>query len=139
MVVKSFSDNYLKLNDNKCHSMIFGDKCSKGTVTIRNSTIDESDHEKLLGTTSNKKLSFRKYVEDLFKKAIQKLHALAHLFTYIDSIKLKVLINSFISSQCNYYPLVWMFYDSVINSKSNLTQERALRPLLKVVKHSLKS
>ena len=28
LVAKWFSDNYLKLNDDKCHLMIFGDKCS---------------------------------------------------------------------------------------------------------------
>ena len=43
VVAKWFSDNYLKLNDDKCHLMIFGEKCSRATVTIGNSTIDESD------------------------------------------------------------------------------------------------
>ena len=40
LVAKSFSDNFLKLNDDKCNLMIFRDKCSKATVTIRNSTIN---------------------------------------------------------------------------------------------------
>ena len=75
--------------------MIFGDKCSRATVTIGNSTIDESDYEKLLGVTFDKKLSFRKHVEELCKKANQKLHALARLSTYIDPIKSEILMNSF--------------------------------------------
>ena len=29
--------------------MIFGNKCSKATVTIRNSTVNESEYEKLIG------------------------------------------------------------------------------------------
>ena len=45
LVAKWFSDNYLKLNYDKCHLMIFGDKCSKATVTIRNSTIRESEYK----------------------------------------------------------------------------------------------
>ena len=49
--------------------MIVGDKYSKVTVAIRNSTIKESEYERLLGITFDKKLSFRKYVEDLCKKA----------------------------------------------------------------------
>ena len=77
--------------------------------------ISESCYAKLLGITVDKKLSFRKHVEDLCKKANQKLHALARLSTYIDSIKLEILMNSFIKSQLNHYPLVWMFHDRVLN------------------------
>ena len=36
-------------------------------------------------------------------------------------------MNSFIKSQFNYCPLVWMFHDRVLNSKINHIQERALR------------
>ena len=75
VVVKWFPDNYLKLNDDKCHLIIFGDKYSRATATIGNSTIDDSDYEKLLGVTLDEKLGFRKHIEDLRKKANQKLHA----------------------------------------------------------------
>ena len=59
VVAKWFSDNYLKPNDDKCHLMIFRDNCSRATVTIGNSSIDESDYGKLLGVTFDKKLSFK--------------------------------------------------------------------------------
>ena len=131
LVAKWFSDNFLKLNDDKCHLMTFGNKCSKATVTIISSAIKKSEYEKLLGITFDKKLSFRKHIEDLCKKANQKLHALARLSTYIDPLKLEILINSFIKSQFNYCPLVWMFLDRVLNSKLNLIQERALRMVCK--------
>ena len=131
LVAKWFSDKYLKLNDDKCHLMMFGNKCSKATVTIRSTTIMESGYEKLLGITFDKKLSFRKHNEDLCKKATQKLHALARLSTYIDLLKLEILINSFIKSQFNYFPLVWMFHDKVLNPKLNLIQKRALRLVCK--------
>ena len=93
--------------------------------------IDESDYEKLLGVTFDKILNFRKHVKDLCKKANQKLHALARLSTYIDPIKSQILMNSFIKSQFNYCPLVWMFHDRVLNSISNHIQERALRLVCK--------
>ena len=121
----------MKLNDDKCHLMIFDHRCSKATVTVTNLTIGESDYEKLLGITFNKKLSFRKHVVDLCKKANQNLHALARLSTYIDPIKLEILMNSFIKSPFNYCPLVWRFHDRVLNSKLNLIQERALRLVCK--------
>ena len=81
LVAKWFSDNYLKLNDNKCHLMIFGDKCSKAAITSRSSKTKESEYEKLLGITFDKKLGFRKHIKDLCKKANQNLHALARLST----------------------------------------------------------
>ena len=77
--------------------------------------------------TFDKKLSFKKHVEDLSKQANQKLHALARLSNYIDPIKSEILMNSFIWSQFNYCPLVWMFHDRASNSKLNRIHERALR------------
>ena len=47
--------------------MIFGDKSTEATVTIGNSRISESDYEKLLGVTFDKKLRFKEHVEDLSK------------------------------------------------------------------------
>ena len=131
VIVKWFSDNFLKLNDDKCRLMIFGGKSTEATVTIGNSKINKSDYEKLLGVTFDKKLSFKKHVEDLYKKANQKLHALARLSNYIDPIKSEILMNSFIRSQFNYCPLVWMFHDRATNSKLNRIQERALRMVCK--------
>ena len=81
--------------------------------------------------TFDKKLSFKKHVEDLYKKANQKLHALARLSNYIDPIKSEILMNSFIRSQFNYCPLVWMFHDRATNLKLNRIHERALRLVCK--------
>ena len=43
VLVKWFSDNFLKLNDDKCHLMIFGDESTETTISIGNSRINESD------------------------------------------------------------------------------------------------
>ena len=106
-------------------------KNTEGTVTIRNSKMNESDYEKLLGVTFDKKLTFKKNVEDLYKKANQKLHAFARLSNYIDPVKSEILMNSLIRLQFNYCPLVWMFHDRATNSKLNPIQERALRLVCK--------
>ena len=127
ILAKWFSENYMKLNEEKCHFMIFGNKHKDSVVAIGKSTIKESEYEKLLGVTFDKKLSFTKHVQDLCKKAHQKLHALARLSNYIDPIKLKLLMDAFITSQFNYCPLVWMFHDRTANAKINKVTERALR------------
>ena len=131
VLAKWFSENYMKLNEDKCHLMIFGIKCKDSVVTIGNSIIKENDYEKLLGVTFDKKLSFTKHVEDLCKKADQKLHALARLSNYTDPVKLKLLMDALINSQFNYCPCVWMFHDRTINSKVNKIRERALRIVCK--------
>ena len=131
VIVKWFSDNYLKLNDEKCHLMIFGDKGTEIKIKIGNSEIKESDYEKLLGITFDKKLNFKKHTEDLCRKANQKIHALTRLSNYIDPVKSEILMNSFISSQFNYCPLVWMFNDRATNAKLNRIFEKALRLVCK--------
>ena len=60
-----FSSNFMKLNDGKCHLMIFGNTKNVTTIKIGNAEIKESYSEKLLGITFDKKLSFKKHIEDL--------------------------------------------------------------------------
>ena len=71
-------------------SMVFGDKNTETTIKIGNSEIKESDFEKLLGITFDKKLNFKKHIEDLRIKANQKIQALARLSNYIDPIKSEI-------------------------------------------------
>ena len=59
--VKWFSENYRKINEEKRHFMIFGNKSKDLVVAIGKSTFKESEHEKLLG--------FTKHVQDFCKKA----------------------------------------------------------------------
>ena len=87
--------------------------------------------EKLPRITFDKNLNFKKYIEDLCRKANQKIHALAHLSNYIDSVKSEILMNSFISSQFNYCPLVWMFSNRATNAKLNRALEKAQRLVCK--------
>ena len=60
--VKWFSENYMKLTEEKCRFMIFGNKSKDSVITIGKSTIKESEYEKLLGVTFDKKLNFTKHV-----------------------------------------------------------------------------
>ena len=101
IIAKWFSENYMKRNEEKCHFMIIGNKTKDSVVAIGKSIIIESEYERLLVVTFDKNLSFTKHVQDLCKKAHQKLHALARLSNYIDPIKLKLLMDAFIKSQFN--------------------------------------
>ena len=117
----------MKLNEDKCHKMIFGDNSKEISLNIRRVTIKESTEEKLLGVIFEKKLCFKQQVRSICKKAGQKLHALSRISHFLDIEQLKRIIKAFICSQFNYCPLFWMFCDRTLNNKINRIHERALR------------
>ena len=127
LLSKWFVDNHMKLNDAKCHFMLFGSKSSSTSVNIGTSCIKQSDKEKLLGITLDKNLDFKCHVENICKKAGQKLHALARVAKFMDQEKLQTVMNAFILSQFSYCPVIWMFHDRNVNNKINKIHERALR------------
>ena len=122
-----FPNNCMKLNDDKCHLMVFGDKSNEICLNIGRVTIKESMEEKLLGVIFDKKLSFKQQVRSICKKAGQKLHALSRISHFLDTEQLKRVMKAFFLSQFNYCPLVWMFCDRILNNKVNRIHERALR------------
>ncbi len=117
---KWFCDNCMKLNDDKCHLIMFGNKTDDVSLNDGSDVeITESEKEKLLGVTFDKKLNFRTHINEVCKKAAQKLHALARLSNYMHFEQLKLLMNSFIKSQFSYCPIIWMFHDRTLNAKIN--------------------
>ena len=130
-VLNWFPNNYMKLNEEKCHVMIFGGIHDDIRVKIGTSVIKETKEQMLLGINIDNKLTFKSHVETLCKKAAQKLHALARIANYMETEQLASLMNAFIMSHFSYCPLVWMFHDRNINKKVNKIQERALRIVYK--------
>ena len=126
-----FPENFMKLNEGKCHLLTFGTKQDDIKITIGEAIVEESSEERLLGVTIDKNLNFKSHVSNLCKRASQKMHALARVSPFMDPDKLRLLMNSFIKSQFSYCPLIWMFHDRGLNSKVNKIQERALRIVYK--------
>ena len=85
-ITEWFPNNYMKLNEEKCHLMIFGAKGSnETTIKIGETCVKESAEENLLGITFDQSLSLKQHVQVLCKKASQKLHALARISRYMDT------------------------------------------------------
>ena len=122
-----FLDNQMKLNDAKCHFMLFGRKFSDISVKIGSSYIEQSEEEKLLGIRFDRNLDFKSHVKNICKKAGQKLHALVRVAKFMGQDKLKIIMDAFILSQFCYCPLIWMFNDRGTNNNINKIHERALR------------
>ena len=81
----------------------------KYSLKIGSITIKESDEVELLGITIDKALNFKKHTKNLCRTAQYKLHALRQIRKYLTLDKAKLLGNTFIDSQFNYAPLIWMF------------------------------
>ena len=126
--IKWFSDNYMKLNEDKYHLLTFGNMSSDSvSVNIGSSTIANSTEKNLLGVTLDSKLTFEQHVSNLCQKVSNKLYALSRIAHYMDQAKLRMLMTSFINSQFQYCPLAWMFHSRKLNTKINKLHERDLR------------
>ena len=66
-----FNDNQMKANSDKCHFI-----CSssvKTSIMIENKQLRDSSCEKLLGVFFDSKLTFQSHIDNICKKALQKL------------------------------------------------------------------
>ena len=97
------------------------------TAKIDDFSIKSSTEEKLLGVKFDSNLSFENHVNSLYKKASQKLHALARISHYINLNKHRELMKAFITSKFSCCPLIWMFHSRHLNNKISRMHERALR------------
>ena len=119
--------NYMKLNPDKCHLLICGDKEECLSANIGGELVIESHQEKLLGVQIDSKLKFDNHVKNLCKKAGKKLNVLGRQCNILPFHKRRILMNSFFNSQFSYCPLVWMFSSRELNTEINNLQYRALR------------
>ena len=132
-LMKLFNDNYMKLNEDKCHllisnhdedvSAIMGKELIKGKTSVN-----------LLGITIENKLDFEEHVSKLCQKVSNKLHT-ALAGNYMSTGKLKILMKAFVDNQFEYCPIIWMFHNRKLNAKINRLHERALKIVYK--DHSL--
>ena len=81
----------------------------------------------LLGVTIDWKLSFNKHANLICDDVSRKVSALMRLRTTLSTDQKLTLLNSYVMSQFNYCPTVWMFYGKVVNERVNRIHKRALR------------
>ena len=115
----------MKVNTDKSHLLLSGN--TKLTSNIDNNITESEMKQKLLGITIDSNLSFEEHVNNICKKASQKLNALASISSYMDIQKQRASMESFITSQFSSCPLPWMFHSRMLNNKINAIHERALR------------
>ena len=75
-----FADNQMKANPGKCHLLT-------SSICMDDYNIKSSKCEKLLGIKIDNKLNFNTHVDEICKKAGQKLNALSRVTPYMDLSK----------------------------------------------------
>ena len=117
----------MKLNTDKCHLLISGNKNEQMWAKLDRDIFWESNDVKLLGITLDNNLKFDKHVSNICSKANRKLSALTRVAKFLPFKKRRILFKAFIESQFKYCPLVWVFHGRQINDKINKLHEKAPR------------
>ena len=107
-----FTKNEMIINPDKFQAIILDKKKSNLTnipLTVDNQTIKSVPSVELLGIHLDDKLNFNLHISNICRSAANQLNALIRLKNYLSFNAKRVLINSYIISNFNYCPLVWMF------------------------------
>ena len=106
VLFKWFDFNYMKINSGKSHILFSGN--DNVSANIDNHTIISENKNELLGIILDSKLSFEDHINNLCKKASQKLNALARIAPYMCLEKRKTVMKAYLASQFGYCSLVWI-------------------------------
>ena len=123
------------MNQGKCQFMYLSSHIQfPHTFNLNGIILNVKQSVELLGIEIDNKLTFTstfEHIEQLCKKARSKIYALKRLRSFISEERAVLLANTFILSQFNYSPLIWMFCSKTLNTKINRVHERTLRTIYK--------
>ena len=88
LAVEWFENNFMKLNQDKCHLLVSGHKHETVWAKIGEKKTWESNKQKMFGVVIDRNLNFDEYVFDL-RKAGRKLSVLARFSNYMSFEKEK--------------------------------------------------
>ena len=114
----------MKVNTGKSHLLVSGNV--RATAKTDNNYIESEKERVLLRITIDSNLTFENHINNICKRASQKLNAPARAAPYMNMQKRIIIMKSFITSQFGYCPLIWMFHSRRLNNKINSIHERAL-------------
>ena len=99
----------------------------------KNITIKRSVSEKLLGVIIDNKFDFTEHFNTVCKKANLKLHALNSVSRFLSPEQYVLIINAYLKSLFNHFPLVRMFCYRLIMHNMNKIHERSLTFIIEKV------
>ena len=123
LAIEWFENSSMKLNQDKCHLLVYGCKYENVWTKIGKTKIWESKKQKLLRAEIDRTLSLDEHIASLCREAGKKLSVSARLSNFMCTNKKRVLMKAFIASQFSYCPLIWMFHSLGVNNKINHLHE----------------
>ena len=106
LVSKLFEENYMVLNADKCYFMCYGKNTENQTFIFNNLIFNNSNEEKIHGSTLNNNLTSKSHIKILSRKAAKKMGALSWLLNHLSDSQKRLIFNSIVESQFNYFPLI---------------------------------
>ena len=128
-----FAKNSLAANSTKFQTMLMcgnNKKVDDLNIIVENTKLESTSSIKVLGVNIDSKLNFNDHVCDMCTKAGRQLNVLQRLKGSLDFDSLMVIYKSFIISNLNNCPMVWLFTSKSSLSKLENIQKRALRFVL---------
>ena len=129
-VTEWFLENYMVLNAGKCHFMCLGKNTENETFTFKDTIMNNSKEEEILGVIIDNRLTFSSHIRELCKKASQKISALSKISNQLNDSEKNLLFVAVVKPQFNYCPLVWMFCSKTSSNMINRVHERAFKVIL---------
>ena len=99
LAIAWFEINYMKLNTDKCHLLISGNKNEYMWAKLDEDIFWESNGVEILGVTIDNNLRLDKHVSNICLKANRKLSALTRVAKFFPFKKRRTLFKTFIKSQ----------------------------------------
>ena len=129
-----FDNSHMKASPGKCHLLL--STKSPEVVYIDGIQTTSSTAEPLLRITNDLELTFENHLSAICNKLSRKINTLRRIANYIPLEKRRIMMKTFVESQFNYCPLIWMFHSRTIYNKMNRLQKRALRIVYSYLKSS---
>ena len=117
-------------NPGKFQVMFLGMKEQpKLTLEITDITIPLTDKVKLLEVTIDSQFKFDDLIKALCQTANRKVSAFSRVANFLIYEKGRILYNTFVMSNFNYFPLIWMHHGKTSSNRMDRVRKRALRIL----------
>jgi len=124
-----FELNKMRANANKFQLMFLhkSNENSNESLRINDIALNASQSINVLGVELDKHLNFNLHTDGICGQAGKQINAMKRINNYLDKKCRLTLYNSYIASNFNYCPVIWMFTGRVSFNKVERTNKRALR------------
>ena len=124
-----YASNLLQGNLSKCQTMTLKHNKTESNTPLhfQGNTIESSDCLKLLGVTIDEQLNFNTHINEICKKASQRVGVMLRLKKLVPTNAKLTLYKSAILPYLTYCHLTWHFCSANDKRKLEWVQERALR------------